>query len=244
MTNKNATLGEYAISVEADGSIRVSKAVEDVVGTLREIAEAKGMEIPPEWDTRSLGQTIVDTHGDGKTAVTGAHTVVRDATGGIRVLRVCDNAKGALREIAEKAGFDYDPNWNTRQFGGKIIDFINIGKAPGEAEKAAEDIADKLGAEVAEAADKARDAADKLGAEALKVGKQASESGIVRTGVDFLKKRLGIEIEPPGCIITAAVIVLIAIVVAYLLWGGTAVVVAIIILGLIYTAYRFFAPKD
>ena len=45
--------------------------------------------------------------------------------GNIEVYRVYDNVKGALREIAEKEGFEYDPEWNTRQFGRKLIDFIN-----------------------------------------------------------------------------------------------------------------------
>ena len=30
-----------------------------------------------------------------------------------------------LREIAEKEGFEYDANWTTRQFGSKLIDFLN-----------------------------------------------------------------------------------------------------------------------
>ena len=32
---------------------------------------------------------------------------------------------GALREIAEKEGLEYDVNWNTRHFGSKLIDFLN-----------------------------------------------------------------------------------------------------------------------
>lgn len=38
---------------------------------------------------------------------------------------VCDNAKGALREIAEKMGFAVDPKWNTQQFGNKLANYIN-----------------------------------------------------------------------------------------------------------------------
>lgn len=45
--------------------------------------------------------------------------------GSIEVYRIYDNVKGALREIAEREGFEYDPNWNTRQFGSKLIDFLN-----------------------------------------------------------------------------------------------------------------------
>ncbi len=37
----------------------------------------------------------------------------------------CDNTKGALREVSEKVGFDYDKNWTTQQFGSKLVDFLN-----------------------------------------------------------------------------------------------------------------------
>ncbi len=40
-----------------------------------------------------------------------------------------DNTKSALRYIAEYIGFSYDTNWNTRQFGSKLIDFINEQRA-------------------------------------------------------------------------------------------------------------------
>ena len=37
----------------------------------------------------------------------------------------CNNAKKALREVSEKAGFAYDEGWNTRQHGAKLVDFLN-----------------------------------------------------------------------------------------------------------------------
>ena len=45
-------------------------------------------------------------------------------SGSIEVYRKYDNVKGALREVSEKEGFEYDPNWTTRQFGSKLIDFL------------------------------------------------------------------------------------------------------------------------
>ena len=38
---------------------------------------------------------------------------------------LCENSKAALREISEQRGFKYDENWNTRQFGKKVVDDIN-----------------------------------------------------------------------------------------------------------------------
>ena len=60
-----------------------------------------------------------------KSAIAGEYIVNVKDDWGIEVYRIYDNVKGALREIAQKEGFVYDENWNTRQFGSKIIDFIN-----------------------------------------------------------------------------------------------------------------------
>lgn len=60
-----------------------------------------------------------------KSAISGEYIIQREDSGNIVVYRIYDNAKGALREVAEKEGFEYDPEWNTRQFGSKLIDFLN-----------------------------------------------------------------------------------------------------------------------
>ena len=38
---------------------------------------------------------------------------------------LCDNTKNAVREIAQKVGFEIDETWNTRQMGRKLVDFLN-----------------------------------------------------------------------------------------------------------------------
>ena len=45
--------------------------------------------------------------------------------GSIEVYRIYDNVKGSLREVAEKEGFQFDPEWTTQQLGSKLVDFIN-----------------------------------------------------------------------------------------------------------------------
>ena len=60
-----------------------------------------------------------------KSAISGEYMIGVLESGSIEVYRVYDNVKGALREIAEKEGFEVDPAWNTRQFGSKLIDFLN-----------------------------------------------------------------------------------------------------------------------
>ena len=60
------------------------------------------------------------------------YLITQGNDGGITVYRKngskweeADNAKGTLREIASKVSFNYDESWNTRQFGAKLIDFVN-----------------------------------------------------------------------------------------------------------------------
>ena len=50
-----------------------------------------------------------------------------DEKGSVKVSKAgtaCDNAKAALREIAEAAGFEVDEKWNTQQFGAKLAKFL------------------------------------------------------------------------------------------------------------------------
>lgn len=59
-----------------------------------------------------------------KTATTGEYIINQLESGSIEVFREYDNVIGALREISEKEGFEYDPKWNTRTFGSKLIEFL------------------------------------------------------------------------------------------------------------------------
>ena len=59
-----------------------------------------------------------------KSVIAGEYVVSVLGSGSIEIYRIYDNVKGALREIAEKEGFEYDPAWNTRQFGSKLVDFL------------------------------------------------------------------------------------------------------------------------
>ncbi|MCI6427576.1 MAG: hypothetical protein MR809_01610 [Rikenellaceae bacterium] len=60
-----------------------------------------------------------------KFARSGEYVINKKDDGSIEVFRVYDNVKGALREISESIGFEYDNAWTTRQFGSKLIDEIN-----------------------------------------------------------------------------------------------------------------------
>lgn len=63
-----------------------------------------------------------------KSANYGDYTIVVMSDNKVVVVKgddFCDNTKGALREVSEKVGFDYDKNWTTQQFGSKLVDFLN-----------------------------------------------------------------------------------------------------------------------
>ena len=125
MAKKSAFTGEYIVTVEDSGSIRVCKIFDNVKGSLREIAESKGFDYDPNWTTRQFGSKICKEFGDGNTATVGEYTVVKHESGSIATYRVCDNTKGTLREIAYQIGFDYDENWTFRQFVSKLINALN-----------------------------------------------------------------------------------------------------------------------
>lgn len=62
-----------------------------------------------------------------KTVAFESYTITRDENNKIIVTKngeVQDNAKGALREIASKCGFEVDNAWTTQQFGCKLIAYI------------------------------------------------------------------------------------------------------------------------
>ena len=63
-----------------------------------------------------------------KSAISGEYIIQREESGSIVVYRIYDNAKGALREVAEEKNFPFDANWNTRQFGSKICKEFGDGK--------------------------------------------------------------------------------------------------------------------
>lgn len=62
----------------------------------------------------TTGNWQIDVLEDGKVEVTQYGVFVK-------------NVKDALREISEEVGFAYEENWNTRQFGKKLVDFLLSG---------------------------------------------------------------------------------------------------------------------
>jgi len=128
MAKKSAISGEYIITVEDSGTVRVCKIYDNVIGSLREIAALKEFEIDPKWNTQETGRRIVKEFGDGTMAEIGEYVVNRLGSGKIETYRTYANTMGALREIAANVGFEINEKSNTRNNGSKLVDFINANK--------------------------------------------------------------------------------------------------------------------
>lgn len=129
MAKKSAISGEYIITIEDTGTVRVCKIYDNVKASLREIADQQNFEMDPKWTTQEAGRRIVKEFGDGKMAEVGEYVVTRRDSGKIETYRTYANTLGALREIAATVGFEINEKSNTRQNGSKLVDFINAGKA-------------------------------------------------------------------------------------------------------------------
>jgi len=125
MAAKSVISGEYIIQQEEGGNIVVYRIFDNVKASLREVAELKGFQYDPEWNVRQFGRKLCKEYGDGKLAFVGSYVIRVLESGSIETYRTYDVQKEALREIAEKVGFEYDPEWTTRQLGSKLIDFID-----------------------------------------------------------------------------------------------------------------------
>ena len=128
MAKKSAISGEYIITVEDSGTVRVLKIYDNVKESLRECAEAKGFEYDNDWTTRQFGAKLIKEFGEGNMAEIGEYTVVKRDSGSIETYRTYANTLGALREIAANVGFEINEKSNTRNNGSKLVDFINASK--------------------------------------------------------------------------------------------------------------------
>lgn len=125
MARKRASLGGSIIYIDDMGAVRVGVPCDKATDPLRKIAASENIEVAPEWDTDRLGRQIVEDYGDGDRAEVGGYAVELDDEDDIRVYRICGNTKEALRTLSDKAGFRFDSGWTTRQFGNKLVDFLN-----------------------------------------------------------------------------------------------------------------------
>ena len=125
----------------------------------------------------------------GKTPVSevkaGSFSIIKNSDGSYSVSidgSICSNSKGAMRQIAEALGFEYDKAWTTQQFGAKLSRFIqeNTGaaeSAPAQKEEPAQEpnlAVDELKAE----AERLKAEAEAAKAEAEKAKRAAEKAKV------------------------------------------------------------------
>lgn len=127
MAIKSAISGEYIITQEDNGAIRICQIFDNIEESLLDAAKFIKLKIDPNWDTVRLGEELVSLYGegDGKRANIGEYTILNEKDGEIETYRVHGNTMKALLKIAEEISFNPNPKWNTRIFGSKLIDFVN-----------------------------------------------------------------------------------------------------------------------
>ena len=127
MAIKSAISGEYIITQEDNGAIRICQIFDNIEESLQEAAKFTKLKIDPIWDTLRLGKELVSLYGegDGRRANIGEYTILSEKDGEIETYRVHGNTLKALNKIAKEISFNPNPKWNTRIFGSKLIDFVN-----------------------------------------------------------------------------------------------------------------------
>lgn len=134
MAKKSAISGEYIITVEDSGAVRVCQIYDNVLGSLRECAKEVGFDYDPSWNTQTFGKRLVDQYGDGSTAEIGEYTISRTDSGHVDSYRVFGNTIKILRQLGEQLKFPQKETWFARMYGSKMVDFIN-GQYTPEAEE-------------------------------------------------------------------------------------------------------------
>lgn len=124
-----------------------------------------------------------------KSATYGDYTINIASNNSVTVLKsgvACDNAKGALREVAALVGFEVDAVWTTQQLGSKLVDVIKNGETASnvEAAKAAEEAKARAAAEIAAAkaeAEAARAEIERIKAEAMRLAAEKAKAEAEKT---------------------------------------------------------------
>jgi len=139
MAKKSAISGEYIITQEDNGTIKVCQIFDNVIGSLREAAAAVKFKYDPAWNTQRFGRELIKAYGDGTTAEVDEYTIIRRDSGAIETYRMHGNTIKSLRAIGAEIGLPQGEKWNTRQYGSKIIDFVNGDYIPGTPEEEVEE---------------------------------------------------------------------------------------------------------
>lgn len=126
MAKKSEIIGEYIVTIDDNESVSVSRIYKSTKKALREVWEGGGMgEAPQSWTTQDLGRKVLAQFCNGaKEGKVGEYEIQRDPNNRINVIRTYSVTKDGLRECANSIGCPYEKEWSTRQFGQRLLDFI------------------------------------------------------------------------------------------------------------------------
>lgn len=125
--DKSVSYKKYFINIRTDGSIHVHYPCDNAMEACRAIAVEKNFAYDEKWNTRQFAKKLCDEFGASfgyKSAYSSLYGISIENDGSVTAKYWPKNVAATLREIAKDAGFKYDENWNTRQFGSKLIDFL------------------------------------------------------------------------------------------------------------------------
>lgn len=123
---KGVATKTHIVVIYDNNSIGVYDRFENTKEGLREVANQHDFDYDAGWNTRQFGKKLIDEFSGGANVVVGGdYCIYAEPSGTIVCGKAYEgSAKAGLREIAEECGFDYDPDWNTQQFGKKMYEAL------------------------------------------------------------------------------------------------------------------------
>ena len=122
MAKKSEIIGEFIVTIDDNNSVSVSRIYKSTMAALREIASLKEIEVLKTWTPQHLGRLLLKQFCNGeKEGAIGEYTIEREDNNRINVIRTYNVAKDGLKECAESIDFPYEKEWNTQNFGRRLV---------------------------------------------------------------------------------------------------------------------------
>ena len=122
MAKKSEIIGEFIVTIDDNNSVSVSRIYKSTMAALREIASLKEIEVLKTWTPQHLGRLLLKQFCNGeKEGAIGDYTIEREDNNRINVIRTYKVVKDGLKECAESIDFPYEKEWNTQNFGRRLV---------------------------------------------------------------------------------------------------------------------------
>ena len=122
MAKKSEIIGEFIVTIDDNNSVSVSRIYKSTMAALREIASLKEIEVLKTWTPQHLGRLLLKQFCNGeKEGAIGEYTIEREDNNRINVIRTYKVVKDGLKECAESIDFPYEKEWNTQNFGRRLV---------------------------------------------------------------------------------------------------------------------------